>query len=125
MDITPDAALHPSLYGRGANATGSIRTITGIDAGTAQLTTALSNLAAETQAEAVFDVVVDDGSHTAADQIATFEMLFPTDYLAFGGVVFVEDVTDRAAVEYFQQLAAASVERHDIISFQMFYHSHT
>jgi hypothetical protein len=37
-----------------------------------------------------FDVVIDDGSHDGADQVATFANLYP--HLAPGGLYFIEDV---------------------------------
>ena len=38
-----------------------------------------------------FDIIVDDGSHIADEQIATFNLLF-NDYLNEGGVYIIEDI---------------------------------
>lgn len=68
--------------------------------------------------DAVFDVIVDDGSHRSADIIRTFEACFPR--LAPGGTYIIEDVhcsyfashaggfrTPGAAMEYFKAIADA------------------
>lgn len=41
-----------------------------------------------------FDIVVDDGSHRAEEQLKTAQLLLP--YVKSGGLYFIEDVTDAA-----------------------------
>jgi ubiquinone/menaquinone biosynthesis C-methylase UbiE len=43
-----------------------------------------------------FDYVVDDGSHIIADQIATFDLIFPK--MKKGGKYFIEDVSGDSAI---------------------------
>lgn len=47
-----------------------------------------------------FDVVIDDGSHTNTDVIASFEYIFPRDMLREGGLYIVEDVVCWSHSEY-------------------------
>lgn len=44
-----------------------------------------------------FDYVVDDGSHTIADQIASFDLIFPK--MKKGGKYFIEDVNGNPAID--------------------------
>lgn len=44
-----------------------------------------------------FDYVIDDGSHTIADQIASFDLIFPK--MKNGGKYFIEDVNGDTAVQ--------------------------
>ena len=46
--------------------------------------------------DATFDVIIDDGSHVPADQIATFNLL--RDRMNSGGVYIVEDILDVGGV---------------------------
>jgi len=51
-----------------------------------------------------FDVIIDDGSHRLADQLATFHLLWPK--LNPGGVYLIEDIHDLEYVQHhFKQLA--------------------
>lgn len=48
-----------------------------------------------------FDYVIDDGSHTIADQIASFDLIFPK--MKSGGKYFIEDVNGDNAVQRISQ----------------------
>ena len=54
--------------------------------------------------DTTFDVIIDDGSHQATDQITTFNLL--RDRMNPGGLYIVEDILD------FEKVAAAFKELH-------------
>lgn len=66
-----------------------------------------------------FNVMVDDASHTAQDQITRFELFFPE--LLPGGVYFVEDIHSwpwhdgDMALAYFAKLAASVYIKREVL----------
>lgn len=58
-----------------------------------------------------FDVIIDDGSHRLADQLATFHLLWPK--LNPGGVYLIEDIHDLEWVQHHFLALAEHVTIHD------------
>jgi hypothetical protein len=61
-----------------------------------------------------FDIVVDDGSHNPADQIRSFEILWPM--LSEGGLYIIEDVFDE---EYIKNELSKFVSKNLITTFDL------
>lgn len=99
-----DVAMYPQLTARGANITGNVQII--IDDATSQSFV-------DRLGHRRFELIVDDASHVAADQIKSFEMLFPSVHLVPGGIYCIEDIWDDAAYEYFEALSSHLIRGRD------------
>eukprot|EP00400_MALV-I_sp_L67-5_P000717 gene717-64_t len=102
VDTNENTTLDNELIGRGANITGNVK----IEIGDCTS----ESFAADHLSGQNFHLMIDDASHVGANQITTFEMLFPLTNLLPGGIYWVEDVTHENALEYFRNLATVSFE---------------